>query len=185
MTYLWCWWETEEKGRVISLALLVSWFLRSYIFISASLSAWVGRYESWSVSSLCNVRGNSGRCAAGASPHPSPTQPREAVAHINQGKLSTLHAVGAGVWDHGDIRWLSHCHGAATSTWCMFCVQQVYLLKYHCKICSSNAQTTDTHPFLSQMLSGRTEWKKNENDFAKNSKNCQSPYKTPCLVPCS
>lgn len=148
MTYLWCWWEREEKGRVISLALLVSWFLRSYIFISASFSAWVGRYESWSVSSLC--RGNSGRCAAGSSPHPSPTQPREAVAHISQGKLSTLHAVGAGVWDHGDIRWLSHCHGAATSTWCMFCVQQVYLLKYHCKICSSNAQTTDTHPRVEQ-----------------------------------
>lgn len=49
--------------------LLVSWFLRSCIFITAGLSVWVGRYKSRSVFSLCNVGGSSGRCAAGAKTH--------------------------------------------------------------------------------------------------------------------
>lgn len=47
----------KEKGRDVSLSLLVSWFLRSRVFISAGLSVWVGRYESWFVFSWCNVRG--------------------------------------------------------------------------------------------------------------------------------
>lgn len=57
MTYLQCWWEKEEKRRDISLPFLMSWTLRSFFFVAAVFSVWVGRYEYWSVFSLCNVRG--------------------------------------------------------------------------------------------------------------------------------
>lgn len=120
--------EREETGRDVSLSLLVSRFLRSYGFIFAVLCGWAGM--SPGLTSPCAVSGgSSGRCAAGACPHPSPTQPHEAVAHINQGKPSALLTVGAGAWAHNDIRWMSHYRGAPTSAQCMFCVQQVCLPK--------------------------------------------------------
>lgn len=52
-----------------------------------------------------------------------------------------------------------------------------------CKTYSSNTQATCNHPFLSQVLWGGTDGKKNEeNDFRSH---CRSPCNTPCKMPCS
>lgn len=171
----WCWWESGKKnwnGEIVCC------FLRSCIFISAGLSVWVGRYESWSAF-LCNVRGKFRSVWCQGQPASSTHTDPWTVAHINQGKPSAPGTVGAGV--------------CASSRWHQMTVTSPWGSNHQCLAhvlctsgpppeinrslwCSSNTQTTYNHPFLSQVHWGRTDGKKNEeNDFTKH---CRSSYDT-------
>lgn len=135
------------------------------------------------LSSSAVSEGSWGRCGARASPHPPPTQAQEqlhtsiresprALAPLEQVRELTVTSHGCHfAMGHPPVPGpRSVCFSSAS--WNRF--QSVV---------HSSTQNTYNHPFLSQVLWGRTGGKKNEeNDFTKH---CRSPYNTPCKMPCS
>lgn len=127
--------------------------------------------------------GSWGRCGARASPHPPPTQAHEQLhtsIRENPQGLAPLEQV---------------CEPTVTSDGCHFamgqppvpgprpvCIRSASWNKFQ-SVVHSSTQTTYNHPFLSQVLWGGTDGKKNEeSDFTKC---CRSPCNTACKMPCS
>lgn len=177
--YLQCWWERKEKekGRDVSFSLLVSWFLRSCIFITAGFSVWVGRYESRSVFSLCNARGKFRSVHCRGQPASfTHAAPWSSCTHQSGKTLSSecrWSRCVSSQWHQMTVTLLRGGHRCLAHVPCTTGLPPE-INDSLCKTYGSNTQNTNIHPFLSQMLWGRAGGKKSEEkDFAKS---CKSLY---------